>query len=171
VDKQHGTTAGALSGQSVVGDLAQTLSGLATYSAPGSSLSGLDALGLSLDRTGHLTFNQFTLMAADISNSAGVASFIGTPTSGGFLQTAIAALNQVLDPLTGSAKMAESDVQTQITDTNKRINTKQDQVDQLQQQLLEQMSAVDALIASMEQQYSYISGMFQAMQVADQQYR
>jgi flagellar hook-associated protein 2 len=171
VDKQHGTTAGALSGQRVVNDLAQTLSGLATYSAPGSSLSGLPALGLSLDRTGHLTFSPFALMAADMSNSAGVASFIGTPTRGGFLQTAIAALNQVLDPVTGSAKTAESDVQTQITDTNKRINAKQDQVDQLQQQLLEQMSAVDALIASMEQQYSYIGGMFQAMQVADQQYR
>ena len=134
-------------------------------------MSGLSALGLNLDQTGHITFSPFTLMAADMSNSAGVASFIGNPTGGGFLQTAIAALNDVLDPLTGSVKTAESDVQSQITDTNTRINTKQDQVDQLQQQLLEQMSAADALIASMEQQYGYITGMFQAMQVADQQYK
>ena len=171
VGKQHGTTAGALSGQTVANDLSQTLSSLATYSASGASLSGLSGLGLQLDKTGHLTYSPFTLMAADMSNSCGVASFIGTPTSGGFLQTAIAALNDVLDPVTGTIKTAESNVQTRITATNSQINTKQDQVDQLQQRLLEQMSAVDALIASMEQQYSYISNMFQAMQTAAQQYK
>ncbi len=171
VNKQHGTAPGALSGQSVVNDLSQTLSSLATYTSPGGQLSGLTGLGLNLDQTGHITFSPFTLMAADMSNSSAVASFIGTPTSGGFLQTAIAALNRVLDPVAGAVKTAESGIQNQISRTNARIDTKQDQVDQLQQQLLEQMSAADALIASMEQQYSYISSMFQAMQVADQQYK
>jgi hypothetical protein len=33
------------------------------------------------------------------------------------------------------------------------------------------MSAADALIASMEQQYSYISNMFTAMETAAQQYK
>lgn len=171
IDKQHGTSAGALSGQTVVSDLSQTLSQIATYTSPGSAIGGLANLGLSLDQTGHVTFSPFTLMAADLSNSSAVASFIGSPTSGAFLQTAIGALNGVLDPIAGKVKTAETNAQNQITSTNSRINTKQDQVDQLQQQLLEQMSAADALIASMEQQYGYISGMFQAMQVADQQYK
>lgn len=170
VDKQHGTSAGALSGQTVVNDLSQSLSEIGTYISPGSAVSLAD-LGLSLDKTGHMTFSPFTLIAADMSNSSGVASFIGSPTSGAFLETAIDTLNTLLDPVTGSVKTAESDVQNQITDTNARISTKQDQIDQLQQQLLERMSAADALIASMEQQFSYITGMFQAMQVADQQYK
>jgi len=171
VDKQHGTSAGALTGETVVNDLSQTLSAIATYTSPGSAISGLADLGLSLDKNGQMTFSPTTLMSADLSNSSAVASFIGSATSGGFLQTAIDTLSSLLDPVTGTLKTGETDVQNQITDTNTRINTKQDQVDQLQQQLLEQMSAADALIASMEQQYGYISGMFQAMQVADQQYK
>jgi hypothetical protein len=34
-----------------------------------------------------------------------------------------------------------------------------------------QMAAADALIASMEQQYSYLSGMFAAQQTADSMYK
>jgi flagellar hook-associated protein 2 len=171
VGKQHGITAGALTGQSVVNDLSQALSQIATYTSPGSPVSGLAGLGVTLDETGHMTFSPFTLMAADMSNSSGVASFIGSPSSSGFLKTATAGLNRLLDPVSGSVTTAESNVKSQIAGTNSRISTKQDQVDQLQQQLLLQMSAADSLIASMEQQYGYISGMFQAMQVADQQYK
>ncbi len=171
VDKQHGTAAGALAGQTVVNDLSQALSQISTYTSPGSSVSGLADLGLTLDQTGHLTFNPFTLMAADLNNSSAVASFFGSPASGAFLQTALGVLNDLLDPARGSVPTAESDVRNQISATNTRIHTKQDQVDQLQQQLLEQMSAADALIAAMEQQYSYVSGMFEAMQIADQRYK
>jgi hypothetical protein len=34
-----------------------------------------------------------------------------------------------------------------------------------------QMAAADALVASMEQQYNYLSGLFQAQQTADQMYK
>jgi hypothetical protein len=34
-----------------------------------------------------------------------------------------------------------------------------------------QMAAADALISSMEQQYNYIAGMFQAMDTASNQYK
>lgn len=170
VDKQHGIGAGALTGQTVVNDLSQTLSGIVTYTSAGNAVSLAD-LGLSLDQTGQMSFNPFTLMATEMSNSAGVASFIGSATSGGFLQNAISSLDTLIDPVTGVVKTAEAAVQNQITDTNKRIETKQDQIDQLQIRLLEQMSAADALIASMEQQYGYLSNMFEAMRVADQQYK
>ena len=35
-------------------------------------------LGLDLDKTGHLTFNQFTLIGSDLTNSAGVTAFLGS---------------------------------------------------------------------------------------------
>jgi hypothetical protein len=41
----------------------------------------------------------------------------------------------------------------------------------LQINLQQQMSAADALIASMQQQYSYLTNMFQAMETAAQQYK
>lgn len=171
VDQQHGSTPGALTGETVLNDLSQALSQIATYTSPGGAVSGFAGLGLDLDVTGHMTYNQFSLLSADLSNSSGVTSFIGTPTSGGFLETAINTLNDLMDPITGSIPTAESAVQNQITDTNSRITAKQDQVDQLHQQLLEQMSSADALISSMEQQYLYVNGLFQAMQVANQQYK
>jgi len=64
-----------------------------------------------------------------------------------------------------------SDLKTQITNIGNQITTKQNQVDQLQTTLTSQMAAADALIASMEQQYSYLSNMFQAQQTADQMYK
>jgi hypothetical protein len=50
------------------------------------------------------------------------------------------------------------------------ITDKQNQVDALQTQLTNQMATADAAIATMEQQYSYMSSMFAAQQTADQMY-
>ena len=47
---------------------------------------------------------------------------------------------------------------------------KQAQVNLLQTQMQDQLSRADALIASMEQQYTYMSDLFQAQQTANQQY-
>lgn len=171
VDKQRGIGGGALAGQALVNDLSQALSHIATYAVPGSAIGGLANLGVTLDKTGHMTFNPFALMAADLSNSSGVTSFLGSAAGTGFLRLATDTLKSIEDPATGEIAATQTGLQNAITDTNNRIGDKQDQVDQLQQQLLEQMSAADAAIAAMEQQYSYITGMFQAMQVADQQYK
>ena len=62
-------------------------------------------------------------------------------------------------------------VTVQITNIGNQITTKQNQVDRLQTTLTSQMAAADALISSMEQQYSYLSSMFQAQQVANQMYK
>ena len=171
LDAQRGQTQGALGGQSVVFQLGQTLSGLATYASPGSNISGFSALGLDLGTDGHLTFNQFSMMSTDLTNSAGVTAFLGSATDGGFLKAATDAMSSVGDPTTGLIKTTENDFLNQINDLNSQISSKQDQVNQLQQNLQAQMAAADAAISSMEQQYSYLSNMFQAMQTADQMYR
>ena len=67
--------------------------------------------------------------------------------------------------------MDNSDLKTQITNIGNQITTKQNQVDQLQTTLTNQMAAADAMISSMEQQYSYLTSMFQAQQTADQLYK
>jgi flagellar hook-associated protein 2 len=171
LDQQHGNAQGALAGQSVVNTLGQTLSSLATYTVPGSQIGGLKALGLDLDKTGQLTFTPANLTATAASNYSGITAFLGSATGGGFLKTATDALNGVEDATSGIIKTAESSTQDEITRSNNQISTKQDQVDQLQQNLQQQMAAADALIASMEQQYSYLSNMFQAMATASQQYK
>jgi hypothetical protein len=62
-------------------------------------------------------------------------------------------------------------MKSQITDLGTTISTKQAAVDAMQLQMQNQMAAADALIASMEQQYSYLSGLFQAQQTADAMYK
>ena len=171
LDAQRGQTQGPLGGQSIVSDLSQTLSGMATFTSSGSNISGLKALGLDLGADGHLTFDSFSMMSTDITNSAGVTAFLGSATGGGFLKFATDAMTSVEDPATGLIHTAETSLQNQIDSTNGRISDKQDQVNQLQQNLQDQMAAADAAISSMEQQYSYLSNMFQAMQTADAQYK
>lgn len=168
--KQRGQTGGALQGQSIVTQLSQSLSNVATYSG-GGTVTGLRDLGLDLGADGKLTFNSFTLMAADLSNSSGVTSFFGSAAGGGFLNAATSALKSAEDPNTGLIATTQADLQSQITKLTNTITDKQSQVDALQTQLTGQMSAADAAIAAMEQQYAYMSNMFQAMQTASQQYK
>ena len=171
LDAQRGQTKGAaLGGDSIVYTLTQALSSLGTYSSSNSQL-GLMDLGLELGKDGHLTFTAMTLMGTDFGNSAQVTSFFGNTTDGGFLKFANDTLTSLEDSTTGILKGAETNVQSQITDTQNQITTKTAQVAQLQQTLSNQMATADAAIASMEQQYSYISSMFQAQQVADEQYK
>ncbi len=171
LDAQRGQSTGALVGNSLISNLSQTLSGLATYSSGGSGVSGLSALGMELGTDGHLTFNQFSLISADLSNSSGVTAFLGSATGSGFLKLATDAMASLEDPTSGFIKNAETDIQSQINNTTARISDKQDQVTLLQQRLQDQMAAADAAISSMEQQYSYLASVFQSQQIAAQQYK
>jgi flagellar hook-associated protein 2 len=169
-DKQHGTTSGPLAGQSLVNDLSQLLSKMATYSASGSQVGSLAGLGLDLDKTGHISFNSFQLVAADLTNSNGVAAFLGSATSGGFLKLASDTLRGVEETGTGLLPGAEAAVKQQITNLDSTIGTQQGLIDRMKVRLQEQMAAADALIATMEQQYSYLSGLFSAQDTANRQY-
>jgi flagellar hook-associated protein 2 len=171
VDKQHGTTAGPLAGQSILGQLSRILSGIGTYSSSTTgSVGGLSDLGLILDKTGHMTFNSLTLMAADISNSADVTAFLGSTTSG-FLKQATDGMTGVEDSVSGLLPTMEADLKTQISGVAAAIADQQTKVDDMTLRMQTQMAAADALISSMEQQYNYIAGMFQAMDTASNQYK
>ena len=167
---QRGQTSGALQGQSIVNQLSNLLSSISTYSSSG-QFSGLASLGLDLGTNGQITYNALTLMSADLTSSTGVTAFLGSATGGGFLKSATDALTSVEDPTTGLLKTLETDMKSQITDLGTTISTKQAAVDAMQLQMQNQMAAADALIASMEQQYSYLSGLFQAQQTADAMYK
>ena len=167
---QRGQSGGALTGNSIVLSLQQTLSRLSTYSGSGGAVNGLSDLGLDLGTNGQITFTALTLDGTDIANSTGVTSFLGSATGGGFLQLATNAMTGLEDPTSGLIKNSETDLQTQLTAVGASISTKQAQVDQLQINLQNQMAASDAMISSLEQQYSYLNSMFAAQQTADLTY-
>jgi flagellar capping protein FliD len=171
VNSQRGQGAGALAGQSVISQLSRILSGISTYASNG-QISGLNAdLGLELQNNGHLTYTALSFMAADITSSTGVTSFFGSAVGGGFLKNATDLLNGVEDPATGLLKTSETDWQSQITKIGTTIAAKQSQVDAMQLHMQNQMAVSDALIASMQQQASYLTNLFAAQNTADQMYK
>ena len=170
VDKQHGTTSSALGGQSLVGGLSQVLSQISTYNIAGSQTGNLASLGMDLDKTGHLTFNPFRLLAADLTNSAGVTAFLGSTTGGGFLKLATDSLQSVEGVGTGLLSTAKDAITNQISRIDSTIATQQAVVDRMKTRLQDQMAAADALIATMEQQYKYLSALFASQQTLSQQY-
>jgi flagellar hook-associated protein 2 len=107
----------------------------------------------------------------DILNSAGTSlQTQQTTNGGGFLGVATNALNNLEDPTTGEVKTTEANLTDEISDIGAQISTKQTQVDQMQTNMENQMTTADAAIATMEQQYNYMTDLFQAEQTADLQY-
>src|SRR5262249_49118717 len=107
----------------------------------------------------------------DFTSSTGVSSFLGSATGGGFLKAATDALSNLEDSNKGLLKQAETDTQSRLASLAADISNRTDKVNQLRVTLQTGMSAADAMIASMQQQYSYLSSMFAAQQTADQMYQ
>jgi flagellar hook-associated protein 2 len=170
VDGQRGQSAGSLQGQSLIRELSGVLSSLSTYGDANASVKGLSELGLELDKTGHLTFSPFALMAADMLNSNGITAFLGSKAGGGFLKLAGDSMKSLEDSTTGSIPLAIADMALRITTAETTIADKQAEVDRLQERLIAQMAAADALVATMQNQYSYFSSMLAAMTAANQSY-
>jgi flagellar hook-associated protein 2 len=167
LDKHRGNTSDALAGQSVIYSASSALRAFSKYS-PDSGSGSLSDMGITFDLTGHMTYNALTFMGKAFSDMPSVTQFLGSVSSGGLLQAATDAMNGLEAPTTGAIKGAMQSVSQSITTSNSRIADEQTRVDQLQERLLSQMSAADAAIAAMEQQYSFLSQMLDAMRINQQ---
>src|SRR5271157_169206 len=157
---QVGENGGALQGESIVYQLFNPLSQIAVYSGSSGAVQTLADMGVTLGDDGQLTFDssQFSSDSVDA-----LQNFLGSASTGGFLQAASNALTGVEDTATGSLKMAIQDVKTQITNQDTEITAENQKITDLQNNVTQQMAAADALIASLESQKNYMTGLFQAM--------
>jgi flagellar hook-associated protein 2 len=155
---QRGTSGGPLSGHSVVSTLTQSLHNLTAFRGSG-SIQSMAEIGLKFDRNGVLSFDSSVLSAAASKDFQGVSNFLGSAKTGGFLQTATDTLKGVLDSSTGAITVGLKEIAGEISYTDKEIMRNQDRVDQLERNLTAQITAADALIASLQQQYSYLNSL------------
>jgi len=169
VDGQRGQSGGPLQGQSLVFDLSNALGSIGTYTSGNGAVNGLTDLGLTLGANGQLTFDESTMLGADLTNSAAIDSYLGSIAGGGFLQSANNTLTSLLDPTSGEVTGAQTNMTNEITQIGNQITTQQAQVTLLQTNLTYQMSAADALISSLEQTNSYLDSLFSSTQTAYQQ--
>jgi flagellar hook-associated protein 2 len=169
LQSQRGQSAGPLQGQSILSEITQVVDNLATYfTSSGSGVNGLASLGLKLGENGQLTFNSQTLDSAYSSSSGAVASFLGSATGGGWLESATNALTDLVDPNVGLVTNEETSLQSQTTSIANQITTKNAQITTLQTNLTQRMAAADTLISTMEQQDTFLTQMLQAEQIDTQ---
>jgi flagellar hook-associated protein 2 len=159
-----GKAGGPLQGDSVVYELTNALQSLGNFASGSGGINSLASLGITYSQTGQLSFDASTFSSATASQIEGLTNFLGDTSTGGFLQFANNALTGILDPTTGLIPNATSSTQSQITSDNTLISNQQEQVSTLQTNLTAQLSASDALVASLEQNYDLIQGLFQAQQ-------
>ncbi|WP_321473319.1 flagellar filament capping protein FliD [uncultured Paludibaculum sp.] len=163
VDKHHGTAGGALSGQGVIRNLSSALQKITGHLESGTGVNSLVAMGISLDQTGHMAFNEMSFLAANFADAAGVTNFLGSASTKGFLQAATSVINEVEDTVTGTLKSAMNAVDGQTKALDSQIADKQSYIDQMRSDLEQRMAAADALVATLEQQYNYISQVLDSM--------
>lgn len=163
VDQHHGTAGGALAGQGIVRSLSEVLQRMTSHLDMGSGVNSLAALGINLDQTGHMSFNELSFLATNFSDAAGVTNFLGTASTKGFLYEANTAMTEVEDSVSGTLTEALRGVSDQTTALDSQIADKQEYIDNMRSDLEQRMAAADALVATLEQQYNYISQMLDAM--------
>jgi flagellar hook-associated protein 2 len=158
--QQHGQNAGPLAGHSLITSLGQALQNISLYTAGSGSATSLADLGLSLDSTtGHLTLDASKLNNLSV---ASIQHFLGSATSGGFLQNATSTMTSIADSSSGMIHGDVSSVQDEINRQNDLITKEQDRINTLQTNLQQQLAEADAAIAVLQQQVTMMSDLFQA---------
>jgi flagellar capping protein FliD len=121
----------------------------------------LTQLGVEFTDQGTLTFDPSVVAGLSPSQITDAISFLGSPTTGGFLQYATNSLNGITDPTTGVIATESQSLQNQVNTDQTQINNDQAQITQLQANLQAQMAQADALIATLQQQNTFLQGLFQ----------
>lgn len=146
----------------------------ATSSTQSGNIKTLVDIGVSSDRYGQLTIDDTRLDAALASNFSDVAMMLSANTDN---QTAYDTANKglaldaiiILDDLTST----NGTIKTSTASTNKAIDRYQEQLEKLETRLqkaydtyIEQFSAMESLVESLNSTGDYLTGQFKAMENA-----
>lgn len=162
VQKNEGQNGGALTGNGIVLSMQQVLQQIGAYSGSSGSISNLTQLGVTFTQQGTLAFDPTVLSGLSQTQVQDAISFLGDPNTGGFLQFATNSLNSITDPTTGAIALQNQAYQTQTQNDQAKLNNDNQQLTQLQNNLNAQMAQANALIATLQQENTFLQGLFQA---------
>jgi flagellar hook-associated protein 2 len=162
LQKNFGQNGGALVGDISVLDMQQALTQMISYKGSGGSITSLAQLGVEFTQQGTLTFDSSAMAGLNQSQISDALTFLGNPNSGGFLQYANNTLNAITDPTTGAVGTETQELDNQNSNDQTQINNYQTQLTQMQTNLENQMAAANALIATLQNQTTFLQGLFQA---------
>lgn len=162
LEKNFGQNGGALVGDSSVLDMQQALNQMIDYTGSGGSITSLAQLGVEFTQQGTLTFDSSAIAGLSQSQISDALSFLGNVNSGGFLQYANNTLNSITDPVSGVIATETQTLSNQNSDDQTQITNDQSQLSIMETNLQNQMAQANALIATLENQTSFLQGLFQA---------
>ena len=163
LDTHRGEEAGALEGSSLLHTLSQSLRDLTTYDSGESGVSSLTSLGLEFDSEGKLSLDLAAFSTATTGEWEALAEFLGSSTTEGFLKYAADLMDGLENSNDGIIETAISSLADEIDWQDTRIAEEQERIDDLEENLIARMSAADAMIASLELQVRYMTGLFESM--------
>ena len=162
IQKNQGQHGGALAGNGIILSMQQVLQQIGAYSGSSGSVANLTQLGVTFTQQGTLAFDPTALSSLSQTQIQAAISFLGDPNTGGFLQFATNTLNSMTDPTTGAIALQSQAYQTQVQNDQTKLDNANQQLTQLQANLNAQMAQANALIAKLQQENTFLLGLFQA---------
>ncbi len=162
IQKNQGQSGGALTGNGIVLTMQQALEQIGAYSGGNGSIANLTELGVTFTQQGTLSFDPSVVAGLSQTQIQDATSFLGDPTTGGFLQFATNSLNSLTDSTSGAIALQSKAYTTQTTNDQAKLATDQAQLTQLQNSLNAQMAQADALITTLQNENTFLQGLFQA---------
>jgi flagellar hook-associated protein 2 len=162
LEKNFGQNGGALVGDSSVLEMQDVLQQMINYTGSGGSITSLAQLGVEFTQQGTLTFNSSAISGLSQSQISDALTFLGGVNSGGFLQYANNTLNSITDPTTGAIATETDTLDNEDSADQAKITNDQAQITLMQTNLENQMAQANALIAALENQTTFLEGLFQA---------
>jgi flagellar hook-associated protein 2 len=162
VQKNFGQSGGALVGDSTVLNMQQALTQMISYAGTSGSITSLAQLGVEFTQQGTLTFNSSALTSLSQSQISDALNFLGGTNTGGFLQYANNTLNSITDPVSGSVATETQTLNTENANDQTQITNDQAKLTLMQTNLQAQMAQANALIATLQNQNTFLIGLFQA---------
>jgi flagellar hook-associated protein 2 len=161
LNKHRGQKPGALAASSVIQSLADALRSVSSFQAANGTITTLEQLGLSFTDEGKLSFDASAFSSAS-KNFTEVAQFLGSTSGGGFLGAAMGVLKGITET-DGMLPEALEQISSQMSLQDGRIAAEEDRVELMRENLQNRLAQADALIASMEQQVIYFTGLFNTL--------
>jgi flagellar hook-associated protein 2 len=162
VENNTGQNTGALVGDSSVLDMQQALTQMISYAGSSGSITSLAQLGVEYTQQGTLTFDPTAIAGLSQSQVSDALNFLGGTETGGFLQYASNTLDSITDPTSGVIVTETQALQSENTQDQTEITNDQAQLTLLQTNLNAQMAQANALISRLQNQTTFLEGLFQA---------
>lgn len=160
LNAQMGEAAGLLSGDFLVREAQGKLRELVSYSGSG-TIRSLAELGIELDDTGVMTFNQTTFDSLSEGSIQEAFTFLGSTTTGfGQLQDSFESLT---DPVTGLIRLQQDQYDETDQRLEQQVEVLSERITAMQTSLAAKLQLTDALLAQLESQQSLLSASIQSM--------